>query len=342
MTDRRALLTADAQAQPIAAAEDTPPTPIAPANQTKITLRFHHYLILVSLNSIGAFSSDCYVPNLSDIVNDLNASDQQVSLTIQLNWIFLGLATPIVGNLSDVYGRKLVICLTLVVYLVGAVGSAVAPTIEWLLIARCVQGVGESVSIITSSILRDIIDDKQERMKVQAYFTTMRPLMLLGGPSIGGFIGSAVGWRKLMWGLVGWGVLTMLTVYFVPESKPMQRSPTPAVSDRNKRPVWQLLNPITLIFPGLDCSKLRRMMTNADYVGLTIAAAIMMGCTPPRTASFPTVTARTATLPTPPLIPAPTQPPTPPHAPPQSPPPPLLLRSLLSCVPSRSRALDAL
>ena len=62
-----------------------------------------------------------------------------------------------------------------------AVGSALAPTIGWLLAARCVQGVGESVSIITSAIIRDVVDDKQRRMRVQAYFTTMRPLMLLGG-----------------------------------------------------------------------------------------------------------------------------------------------------------------
>ena len=102
-------------------------------------------------NTIGAFSSDCYIPNLSDVVDDLDASDEQVSLTIQINWILLGLATPVVGHLSDMYGRKLIVVLTLLVYIAGAVGSALAPTIGWLLAARCVQGVGESVSIITSA-----------------------------------------------------------------------------------------------------------------------------------------------------------------------------------------------
>ena len=64
-----------------AAPEDTvsvaqaaePPTP-TPSPR----LHLGHYLILVSLNSIGAFSSDCYIPNLSDIVDDLGATDQQV------------------------------------------------------------------------------------------------------------------------------------------------------------------------------------------------------------------------------------------------------------------------
>ena len=42
-----------------------------------------------------------YIPNLSDVVDDLDATDQQVSLTIQINWVLLGLATPVVGHLSD-------------------------------------------------------------------------------------------------------------------------------------------------------------------------------------------------------------------------------------------------
>lgn len=195
MTDRRPLLTSaespppagpppDAEApqeagaplEPAAAPAAPPAAPPPPSTR----LRFGHYLILISLNSIGAFSSDCYIPNLSDIVDDLNANDQMVSLTIQINWVLLGLATPFVGHLSDVHGRKLVVCLTLVAYVAGALGSALAPSIEWLLVARCVQGVGEACSIITSAIIRDVVDDPQERMRIQAYFTTMRPLMLLG------------------------------------------------------------------------------------------------------------------------------------------------------------------
>ena len=181
-SDRRSLVSDGQSPAPegeangaIAAAACKPPPPSAPQ------LHAGHYVVLLLLNCIGAFSSDCYIPNLSDVVDDLKATDQEVSLTIQVNWYMLGFATPIVGYLSDVYGRKVVICSTLLVYVAGAVGSALAPTIGWLLAARCVQGVGESVSIITSAIIRDVVDDKQRRMRVQAYFTTMRPLMLLGG-----------------------------------------------------------------------------------------------------------------------------------------------------------------
>ena len=249
-------------AVPEAQAADPPPSTPSPR------LHMGHYLILVSLNSIGAFSSDCYIPNLSDVVDDLNATDQQVSLTIQINWVLLGLATPVVGHLSDVHGRKRVVCLTLLVYVAGALGSAFAPTIGWLLAARCVQGVGEAASIVTSSIIRDTIDDPRERMRVQAYFTTLRPLMLLGGPSIGGLVGTAFGWRNLMRALSVWGALTIPLVLLLPES-------LPPPADRPKRHAqW---NPFAILCPGLDLSKLKRMAVHVDFMGLTVAAAIAMG-----------------------------------------------------------------
>ena len=282
MTDSRPLLEVEEHpppqppaaavpsAGPAASGGTTPTVPEAQAADPPPSPRLHmgHYLILVSLNSIGAFSSDCYIPNLSDVVDDLNATDQQVSLTIQINWVLLGLATPVVGHLSDVHGRKRVVCLTLLVYVAGALGSAFAPTIGWLLAARCVQGVGEAASIVTSSIIRDTIDDPRERMRVQAYFTTLRPLMLLGGPSIGGLVGTAFGWRNLMRALSVWGALTIPLVLLLPES-------LPPPADRPKRHAqW---NPFAILCPGLDLSKLKRMAVHVDFMGLTVAAAIAMG-----------------------------------------------------------------
>lgn len=300
--DRRALLAAAESPHPLPAAhadeDPTQPTPIggsaaAAAEQPPESgpqLNVGHYLILISLNSIGAFSSDCYIPNLSDVAKDLHATDAEVSLTIQINWYLLGLATPIVGHLSDIYGRKIVVCLTLVVYVVGAVGSAIAPTIGWLLAARCVQGVGESVSIITSAIIRDVVEDKQARMRVQAYFTTMRPLMLLGGPSIGGFIGTAFGWRNLMKGLSVWGGLTICLMYFIPETNAAHLPPrrSAASSPATATTTNAALAAADDAAPpkpqrrqgrcaGLGWEQFRRMGTNADFLGLTVSAAICMG-----------------------------------------------------------------
>ena len=69
----------------------------------------------------------------------------------------LGLWNPVIGHFSDKYGRKRVIYIALVVYCLGAAGSAWAPTIAWLNVARCVQGCGEAVSVITTAVIRDVV-----------------------------------------------------------------------------------------------------------------------------------------------------------------------------------------
>ena len=103
----------------------------------------------------------------------------------------------------------------------------------------------------------------------QAFFTTMRPLMLLAGPSIGGAIGTAFGWRNLMRGLAGWGVLTLLSMYFIPESLQKETEDAP--------PKPRAKGPCAILFPGCDAAKFRRMATNIDFVGLTVSAAVAMG-----------------------------------------------------------------
>ena len=79
-----------------------------------------------------------------------------------------------------------------------------------------------------------------------------------------------LGWRNLMKGLAGWGVLTMGSIYLIPESLASR------VEGRDAPPKRRA-GPCTILCPGLDGTKFRRMVSNPDYVGLSIAAAICMG-----------------------------------------------------------------
>jgi MFS family permease len=198
-------------------------------------LQVYQWIILISLNTIGPFSSDAYVPNLGNIQHDLKTTDQLASLTIQINWIVLGLFNPIIGGYSDKYGRKRVIVFALGLYILGALGSAMAPSIEWLIFARIIQGSGEAVSVITSAVIRDVVDDMKERMRLQAFFGTLRPLMILLAPTIGGAFGTFATWRQLFYGLAAWGVMTLFLVIFcIPESKQAPAKGKTTTASKNK------------------------------------------------------------------------------------------------------------
>lgn len=182
-------------------------------------LQAHQWLVLLSLNVIGPFASDAYVPNLPNIQCDLATSSENASLTIQVNWIVLGLLNPVIGSLSDRYGRKVVTAASLLTFVVGAVGSAMAPTLGTLMVARIIMGCGQAVSVIATAILRDLVDDPQERLRVTAIFNTLQPLAIVAAPSVGGMVGDAFGWRAVFGCLACWGVATMCLVStFIPES----------------------------------------------------------------------------------------------------------------------------
>ena len=239
------------------------------------SLYAYQWLILLSLNAIGPFSSDAYLPNLPDIEKDLGTSRALASLTIQINWIVLGLINPVIGGLSDTYGRKTITAVSLAIFVVGAVGSALSKTLLELMIARVIMGVGQAVSVIASAVVRDLVDDPGERMRITGIFNMLQPLMILAAPSLGGVVGQLVGWRDLFWGLAGWGLLTMILVAsFVPESNKayLRRQAIAAGAPVDLGETTLPAESQTSLF-----SKLCEMFSSVPFTGLTLTASVFMG-----------------------------------------------------------------
>ena len=181
--------------------------------QDKWTLGWFQWLLLFSVDILGPFSSDCYLPNAVSIKRDLNTTSLLVALTIQVNWIARAVATLVLGWLSDGYGRRAVILFGLCFYVVGAVLGGFAPRIEWLLIARAVQGVGEGVSAIPSAIVRERVQGKRSRSQMMTLLGTLRPVAVVAAPLAGGLVGAYAGWRTVIFGCAVWGVLSLAGVW---------------------------------------------------------------------------------------------------------------------------------
>ncbi|WFE89808.1 multidrug effflux MFS transporter [Roseibium porphyridii] len=112
--------------------------------------------VLGLLSSVGPFAIDMYLPALPTIAMDLGTSVSASQASIMVFLIALGLGQLVFGPLSDQYGRKAPLFAGLIIFLAGSLGCLFAPTVEWLIGARFVQGMGAAaMGVIPRAIVRD-------------------------------------------------------------------------------------------------------------------------------------------------------------------------------------------
>ncbi|RPI20731.1 MAG: DHA2 family efflux MFS transporter permease subunit, partial [Actinobacteria bacterium] len=98
------------------------------------------------------------------------------------------ISTPLLGKLSDLYGRRLIFQSTMAVFLIGSLLCGLAQSMGQLIAFRAVQGVGGgAIQALAFAILGDILSPRQ-RGRYIGYFTIAFAASALAGPLVGGFI----------------------------------------------------------------------------------------------------------------------------------------------------------
>ena len=116
---------------------------------------------------------------------------------------------PIHGKLADLWGRKPVILVGIVTFLVGSMACGVAPSMGALICARVVQGIGAGgVQPIAMTIVGDMFPPK-ERAKMQGVFGAVWGVAAIVGPIFGGLIVRALSWRWVFYFNVPFGLLAI-------------------------------------------------------------------------------------------------------------------------------------
>src|ERR1700758_3176008 len=102
--------------------------------------------------------------------------------------------TPIVGKLSDLYGRRVVLRACLVIFIVGSVLCALAPAMVPLILARALQGVGGGgLMTLAQIIIADVVSPR-DRGRYAGYFSAVWGTSSVLGPTLGGLLTQHSGW----------------------------------------------------------------------------------------------------------------------------------------------------
>ena len=143
-----------------------------------------------------------------------------------LSWVFTvymlssTVVVPIVGKLSDMFGRKLFLIGGVIVFVAASVGVGAAPSMGFLIGARALQGAGGGT--IFSCVFATLGDlfSPAERGKYTGFFTGTFTLASLSGPTVGGLITDSVGWRWCFYINLPIGIAA---VYFIWRNLPFRK-----------------------------------------------------------------------------------------------------------------------
>lgn len=178
-------------------------------------------LILAALAMIGPFTIDTYLPSFPFIGADLQATPAQMQQTLSLYLFTLALMTLFHGTLSDSFGRRPVILVSLAVYVLTSAGCALATGLPQLLFWRAVQGLAAGAGIIVGrAIIRDTFSG-HEAQRLMSLVTMIFGIAPAIAPVIGGWLQDWFGWRTIFWFLATYGVvLFFAALYRLPETHP--------------------------------------------------------------------------------------------------------------------------
>ncbi|MGI2034837.1 multidrug effflux MFS transporter [Rhizobium panacihumi] len=149
------------------------------------------------LTAIGPISMAISTPAMPEMVRAFGTTEAAIKLSLSFYFGGFAIAQLLAGPTSDAFGRRKATLSFMTIYLVGALISVFATSVDALLIGRLIQGVGASVGVtVARAIVRDLFTGSEAAriMNLVGIMVAIGPAM---GPTIGGLTLAAFGWESV-------------------------------------------------------------------------------------------------------------------------------------------------
>jgi EmrB/QacA subfamily drug resistance transporter len=143
---------------------------------------------------LAALDQTIVATALPTITGELGGLDH-LSWVVTAYLLAATVSTPLYGKLGDLYGRKLLYRLAIVIFLVGSVLSGLAQSMDQLIVFRAVQGLGGGgLIVLAQALIADLVSPR-ERGRYQGYFGAVFGATCVAGPLLGGYVTDHWTWR---------------------------------------------------------------------------------------------------------------------------------------------------
>ncbi|WP_170774298.1 multidrug effflux MFS transporter [Ruegeria lacuscaerulensis] len=176
-----------------------------------------------------AFSIDSILPALPDIGAQLSPDDTNKAQLILTSFVLgMGIGTFFTGPLSDAFGRKPVIYVGSALYILAAAAAWASSSLEMLLLARVLQGVGSAAPrVVAMAIIRDLYSGR-EMARIVSIAMMIFTLVPAIAPMMGAGVIALAGWRAVF---VSFMLFSLITIVWMGLRLPESLTP------ENRRPL---------------------------------------------------------------------------------------------------------
>src|SRR5690348_15678641 len=223
---------------------------------------------------LGALDQTIVGPALPTIVTQLSGNDYYVwAVTIYL--LTSTISVPFWGKLSDIYGRKPIFMIGIVIFLIGSALSGLSQNMGMLILFRGIQGIGAgSLFPVALSIIGDLFSPA-ERGKYQGLFGAVFGVAFVAGPLIGGWLTENISWHWIFYVNIPIGIVSLFVIGRL----------LPTVRNKRAERNFDILGGViftiatTLLLIGLTEKGLINSATNAlyDWTDWQVGGLILAG-----------------------------------------------------------------
>ena len=143
------------------------------------------------------------------IVKDLQGFEL-ISLVFSVYLLTSAISTPIYGKLSDLYGRKIILSIGIIIFLVGSFLCGLSQNMYMLIGFRAIQGLGAgAIFTVTYTIIGDVFT-LEERPKIQGSIGAVWGIASLAGPFLGGILIDMLSWHWIFFINIPFGLLSVI------------------------------------------------------------------------------------------------------------------------------------
>lgn len=223
--------------------------------QTPVRARYRpksYGLFVVFIAIIGAFSSlvnDMYLPTIPAMMRQFHTTPSMTQMGLSMAMLGMGIGSVLWGSLSDHFGRKPILIISLLIFAVSTGVALLSPDITFFVAVRLVQGFGAGgAMVLSTSIPADVFAGRQLG-KLMGIVGAINGIAPAAGPLLGGFLADRVGWRGIFVVLLAIGIgMTIWTTRTNETLPPARRIAARRLSNYVKAYRTMLLNGRFMIY----------------------------------------------------------------------------------------------